>query len=247
MTASSGTSETKKATVNGLAVVGFGALIVGGILLAIYASKYVPDALSRLSSAVYLSGEQEQNPEDETPAGSEDEPGFVLFPSNTDDEEPTDEEEPSTPTPSTPTVSPNPPVYYPPVYYPLQPVTPNLYGRADLVITNVRTGYFRGATFVEEDDELPDNRDAAVKFTVANRGTNVAENWRIRIDVENEDTLTGTGGFLMPDGYQNFTVRIEDPKNDERLSIEIEIDYTDRVDESDERNNDRTLRLEIEG
>ena len=250
MTASPGhgTTETKKATINGLAVVGFGALIVGGILLAIYTSKYVPDALSRLASAVYLSSDEEQNPEEESPAPEEEETPepsrpIIVFPDANDEPE-EEEEAPSTGGPQIVTppvaVSPNPPVYYPP-----QPVTPQLYGRADLALRNARVGYFRGSTFVE-DDEVPSNRDAGLKFTVRNEGTNVASGWRLRVDVEGEDTVTGSGGTLMPNGYQNFTLRIENPEEGENLRIEIEVDYTDRVDESDERNNDDDLDIDID-
>ena len=46
-------------------------------------------------------------------------------------------------------------------------------------------------------------------------------------------------------GYQNFTLRIEDPKEG-RIDIDIDVDYNDRVDESNERNNQDSLRLDIE-
>ncbi len=233
--------ETKKAAVNGLAIVGFGALIIAGIFLAIYAARYVPETLSRLSSAVILSSDNEENPEEEeAPAAPVEE----------------EEEAPAPETPSTPqtggpqvvtppvAVSPNPPVYYPqtPVYY---PQTPELYGRADLVITDLEAGYFRGSTFVE-DDTVPSNRDGAVRFTVKNIGTNAASGWRVQVEVTGEDTVRGNGGYLMPNGYQNFTLRIEDPRENRDIDIDIEVDYDDRVDESNERNNDRSIELEID-
>lgn len=229
-------AETKKAAMNGLAVVGFGALIIAGIFLAIYAARYVPETLSRLSSAVILSSGEEQNPNDneETP---------VVAPE--EEEEPAEEEEePATPSTGGPqvvtppvAVSPNPPVYY--------PSQPALYGRADLVITNLEAGYFRGSTFVE-DNEVPENRDAAVRFTVRNNGTNVASGWRVRVEVTNEDDVTGSGGMLMPNGTQQFTLRIENPEEGEDLDIDIDIDYNDRVDETNESNNDRSIDLEVE-
>lgn len=243
-----GTGEVKKATINGLAVVGFGALIVGGIVLAIYASRYVPDALSRLSSAVYLSGEQPQN----EPAPEEENNGFVLFPPTEEPatpekpaEEPANEEpspEVDMPIVETPAVTGGPQyVPAPPVYY---PSTPTLYGLPDLELFEVRAGYFRNGRFIEDRD-VPRGRDAGVTFTVINTGTNIASNWRVQVEVTGERDAIATGGMLRPDGYQVFTLRIED-SDEERLRIQIEVDPQDRVDESDERNNEETITLDLD-
>lgn len=221
---------TKKATTNGLAIVGFGALLIAGIFLAIYAARYVPETLSRLSSAVILSSDDENN--DDSPAATST-PSTPSKPSST-----ATTTKPSTPsTPTTPIIH-----YTTPV---VTPVTPNLYGLPDLALTNVRAGYFRGSTFVE-DDNVPSGRDAAIKFTVRNNGTNVASGWEVRVDVENDDDAVATGGYLMPQGYQNFTLRITDPKKDRSTEIEIDVDYRDRVNESNERNNDDSVELDID-
>lgn len=249
-----GASETKKATINGLAVVGFGALILGGILLAVYAARYVPDTLSRLSSAVYLSAEKPENATTTAPRGN----GFTLFPSadntaedesvsddsSTDEEDASaddkpqvaDETEDSTPRTGGPLyVAPRP------VYTTQQP---QLYGLPDLELFDVRGGYFRGSTFVE-DDEVPKNRDAGIKFMVVNTGTNVVSSWRVLVETTGERDAVAQGGMLRPDGYQTFTLRISDSDED-TLRVSIEVDPDDRVNESDERNNDDTLRLELD-
>ena len=59
----------KRAAVNGLAVVGFLALIFLGIMLAIYGARFVPDTISRLTSAVYLSSEPTNEPATTTNGG----------------------------------------------------------------------------------------------------------------------------------------------------------------------------------
>ncbi len=222
----------KKASLNGLAIVGFGALLIAGIFLAIYAARYIPETLSRLSSAVILSSDPEDN--NEAPAAT------------TTPTTPTRPTTPATTTPTRPTTptTPTTPVigYYPPV---VTQTTPNLYGQADLALVNVEAGYFRGSSFVE-DDQVPDGRDAALKFTVRNIGTNAASNWRIRVDVEGDDTAVGSGGYLLPNGYQNFTLRITDPKPNRSMEVEIDVDYQNNVSESNERNNDDTVDLEIE-
>ena len=231
--------QTKKAAMNGLAVVGFGALIIAGIFLAIYAARYVPETLSRLSSAVILSSDEgtttnEEEPADETPASTDDEEEPVKEDSSTD-EEPAKPTTPSTGGPQV--VAPQVPRYY--------TNQPQLYGLADLVIVNEKIGYMRGSTFVE-DNEAPDNRDVAVRFSVQNLGTNIANGWRVRIDVEGERPVTGNGGSLMPNGIQNFTVLIENPEEGENLEVEIEADYEDDLNESNERNNDETLDIDID-
>lgn len=233
-------SETKSALSKGMAAVGFIALLLGGVFLAIYAASYVPQTLSRLSAAVFLTGNE---PENETP---------------TDTVTPTEEEEPASPTvpttPSTPTTPATPstpttggPLYVPQAptvtYYPTQP---RLYGLPDLALVNVQTGYMRGSTFVEEDDEIPDNRDAAVRFIVQNLGTNVVSNWRIHVDVTSEDDAYGAGGLLYPNGTQLFTLVIEDPKDGERITVDIDVDYDNRISESNENNNEKRVRIEVE-
>ncbi len=225
--------DTHKATINGLAVIGFVGLLIAGMLLAIYASRYVPGALERLSSAVYLSSDKEDNgetPAEEEPAPEEETPVFVP--------ETPDEEEPRTGGPQ---------IVTPPVAQPPQVITTEkpLTGRADLALTSVRAGYFRGSTFVES-DEVPDGRDMALKFTVVNAGTNVASNWRIKVDVEGERSANGNGGTLYPDGTQAFTLRVTNPEEGRNREISIEVDSTDRVTESNERNNDRTIRIDVE-
>lgn len=222
------TTTTKKPGLNSLAIVGFGALLIAGIFLAIYAARFVPETLSRLSSAVILSSDPEEN--EESPAATST-PSRPTTPTATTTR-------PTTPsTPTTPIIG-----YYPPV---VTSTTPNLYGKADLALVDVEAGYFRGSSFVE-DNEVPDGRDAGIKFTVRNIGTNAASNWRVQVDVEGDDTAIGNGGYLLPNGYQNFTLRVTDPEEGENMEIDIEVDYQNRVDESNERNNDDSVDLDIE-
>lgn len=225
-----------KATVNGLAIVGFVALILGGVFLAIYAANYVPQALSRLTGAVILSDEAPQNetneaPEPETPA--------VVTPADGPGAPTTTPAVPTTPTtPSTggPLLVPAPPrVTY---------TTPQLFGLPDLALVNVRAGYMRGSTFIEDDD-VPNNRDAAVRFIVQNLGTNTVSDFRIKLEIENEDDAIGIGGLLYPNGTQVFTLRITNPEEGEKLDIDIDIDYQNRIAESNERNNDKSITLDI--
>ncbi len=227
-------NEVPKATVNGLAIVGFIALILGGIFLAIYAAGYVPETISRLAGAVVLSDDTDPETQNEEPTTP------VAVPETPVVETP----RPTTPqtggpllvTPPT-AVSPNPPY--------VVSTGPQLYGLPDLAIVSIDGGYMRGSTFVE-DNEVPSGRDAAVRFTVQNLGTNVVSDWRLRIDVEDEDTATGMGSTLYPNGTQAFTVRVDNPREGNNLQIQIDLDYQNRIAESNERNNDEEIELDIE-
>lgn len=230
------TEATRKAAMNGLAIVGFGALIIAGIFLAIYAARYVPQTLSRLSGAVILSSDTGTTTNETDTADTST--------TDTTTDRPVVEEKPETPAAPT-----KPPVTGGPLIVPQTPRVvsnqPQLYGRADLTIINAEIGYMRGSTFVE-DNEAPSNRDVAVRFTIKNSGTNAAGSWRVRVDVEGERPVTGSGGYLMPGGTQNFNVRIENPEEGENLRVKIEADYQDDLDESNERNNNKTLDIDVD-
>ncbi len=230
-----GQEETKKATVNGLAVAGFIALVIAGMLLAIYAAHYVPQLLSNLSSAVYLSSDK---PENETPPPTpRNDTPVVVTP-----EAPT----PATSTPAQP--KPTTPTTGGP-YYPATPTYtttgPRLYGLPDLALTDVRAGYFSGSTFIE-DDRVSGSRDLGIKFTVRNSGTNVVSGYLVRVRVEGQAEAIGRGGLLYPNGYQTFTIRVTDPDSG-NLTTRIEIDYPGVITETNERNNDDTIDVDVGG
>jgi CARDB len=230
----SGKGSVTKATVNGLAVVGFGALILSGVFLAIYAASYVPQALSRLTGAVILSEEQPANPNTETETPTPTTPTVVTPAVEEDpDEEVTTPETPRTGGPLL--VPQTPRITY---------TGPQLYGLPDLALVNVRAGYMRGSTFVEDND-VPSNRDAAVRFIVQNLGTNTVSDFRIKLEIENEDDAIGMGGLLYPNGTQLFTLRITNPEEGEELDIDIDVDYQNRIAETNERNNDKSITLDI--
>lgn len=228
-------ASVTKATVNGLAIVGFTALILGGVFLAIYAASYVPEALSRLSGAVSLSTQEPQNSNTTT--------------TNTDTTSNTD----TTPTRSTNNTTATTTVTTPktggPLLVPQQPRViyngPRLYGLPDLAVVSIEGGYFRNGRFVEDND-VPNNRDAGVQFIVQNLGTNTVSDFRILVEVEGEDDAIGIGGLLYPNGTQLFTVRITDPKEGERMDVDVSLDYQNRIAETNERNNSESVRLDID-
>lgn len=209
----------KKATINGLAIIGFFGLVVAGMLLAVYAARYVPQTLARLSSAVYLSSDQAKNgTATTTPSAPAPTPAvttIVTTPQN-----------PTTVATSAPQL-PNETGYTPKTstYTPPRVIStgPQLYGYPDLAVTDVqRSG---------------SSRDMRVTFIVRNVGTNAVSGWSVRVRIEGEQDAIAYGGLLYPNGYQNFNLRATDLTRSSP-DLDIDVDYQNAVVESNENNND---------
>lgn len=246
----SGTT-TRRAAVGGLAVVGFVALILIGIATAIYAASFIPKALSRLGSAnVYLStlGEgnenglevaDPQNPNDYGAAPT----SVPLSPATTTAPAPT---QPTTYTPPART-----PTYTQPTYT-VVPTTPSYYGLPDLVTTIDSVGYLRRSGDTNSyvaDDRVPSGYQGAVRFTVANRGTDVSDSWTFsaRLPSDSDSTYrSGTQRALKPGDRIVFTLGF-DSSDDGRETIRIEADQNDRINESNESNNEDTASIYLNG
>lgn len=229
-------AEGEKKAVSGIAVVGFIAVVIIGMILAVYASRYVPQFLNSLSSAVYLSSDSANNgkatttPTVVTPA-----PTTTIVP-----------ETPATVATSAPQL-PNETGYTPRTYTPTRVVTtrPNLYGYADLAVSSLEVGYQSGSSFIET-SRIPSGRDMVVKFTVKNVGTNIASGWRVRVRVEGQSDAIAYGGSLNPNGYQNFTLRATDLESD-TYTTRIDVDYTNAVAETNESNNNDSIDARVGG
>ena len=170
-------SGSRQAAVNALAIVGFIVLIVIGMALAIYAATFVPAALSRVgSAAVFLSSQVFPSDDGDTDL-------VVVPPTETvpfGDDAVVATSTPATTTPATTggTVTTNPRPGTPTTtVIPVQvPASTNYYGLPDLVIENVQTGYLSSSNTnsFRASSRVPDGERGGVKFTIANRGTNVS-------------------------------------------------------------------------
>jgi hypothetical protein len=254
-------TQTRKAAVGGLAVVGFIALILIGIATAIYAASYLPKAIGRLSSAnVYLSSLVQ-------PSGNDDNTQLEAVNPNvpvTYQPAPT-----STTTlpinvpaaPTTPAANPTPttggPSYTPaptPTVRVVQvPASQNYYGLADLVTTITSVGYLRSngntSSFVAA-NTVPNGYQGAVKFVVANRGTNISNDWSF------EARLPGAGSqstyhspvqrSLKPGDSIIFTIGF-DSSTRGSATVRIDADSTNRVSETNESNNTASQTIYING
>lgn len=240
--------RAKRAAINGLAVVGFVALVFLGVMLAIYGARFVPDTISRLTSAVYLSSEPEQT--SGAPTATTTVTVFVPVPATTT---------PAAPEATTTPAAPNPPstggplIVRQPTYYYTYTSTPRLYGLPDLTVEIIEVGYLRTSSpsSFRRAREVPEGERGAFRFTVRNEGTNATGLWRFRAELPTKDNRddTYTSGWqtsLMPGASKTYTIGFDDPDEGDDRRMSIDVDYNDTVDEINERNNDDTARIDVE-
>lgn len=246
------------AAINGLAVVGFVALIVLGMGLAVYSARFVPAAVSGLASAgVYFSSIF--TPVDD--AGLEVVPSEIPFGETPASEIPvaaaTSTPATETPvqtspvTPVVPSAGPSTSTTYP-VGGGITPSSnQNLYGEADLIVAITAVGYMETADTdsFKEAREVPDGERGAFKFTVTNIGTNRSGSWRFEADVPTSPNYifrSPSQASLAPGERIEFTLGFDRPRSGDDREIEITVDSGRDVDESNESNNDDSAQIDIE-
>lgn len=237
----------RSAAINGLAVVGFVALVFIGITLAIYAARYIPETVSRLGAAnVYFSsifGDGEEETDLEVVPGDS-----IPFENDNDQEPAVPTNTPATPTtPTTPKPRPTTPVV---ITVPVTGTTAPLYGKADLSVRLMETGYLKTAdtdSFVK-DNTVPDGKRPAIKFRVTNNGTNSTGSWEFKAKLPTTSTFTYTSRTqrsLMPGEYVDYTLGFDRAKDGEN-HITITIDSGNDVSESNENNNTLSVEIDVE-
>lgn len=206
---------------NGLAVVGFVALIIMGMALAIYGARFVPSAVSGLSGAavslisVFVPNEEATLPDIELP----------VVATTT---EPTISTTPNTPAETTPghevvNVYPNGGA----------PVATELYGSPDLQVSVLTVGYLTASNkaFVESKEIPADAYRVVFKFLIENRGTNVAEEgWRFSTALPSRADKTFRSEAqpeLLPGERIEYTLGFERPIVGKNQAIAITLDADD--------------------
>lgn len=243
------TGQTRHAAINGLAIVGFIVLIILGMALAIYAARFVPATISRVgSAAVYLSS-QVFSADGE--ANLEVVPGTETVPFG-DDALVIATSTPATTTPATPPTDPTPTPGTPVTTVVQVGTTPASYsGLSDLVLENVQTGYLTGTevnTF-RASNNVPDGERGAVKFTIANRGTNIAGDFEFQFRINTSPSINKDYKVtreLRPNERIEYTLWFDRVRSNDDRTITLEIDTDNEVRESNENNNDKTARIDIE-
>jgi hypothetical protein len=244
----------RRAVVTALAIVGFIALIIMGIALVILGTRLVPslNTASVYLSSIFHTEDREPTlqvvtstttlPVDET---------VVLTPVAT-----TTVVTPNLPTtttkPATVSTTPRPATVTTTRTTVITSAKPDPYGKSDLTVRITDVGYMRrdGNTesFVSSND-IDRSRDGGVKFTVTNTGTNVTGSWKFEIKLPSSPSRTFTSPTqrsIGPGDSIEYVLGFEKPRRGDNRDITITVDPTDRVSESNERNNESSRSIDID-
>lgn len=246
----------RSAAVNGLAIVGFIVLVLGGMALAVYAARFVPTAISRIGgAAVYLSSVFVSN---------DAETNLEVVPTETvpfDESNVTATTTPVAVTPAAPATPPAAPVTPAPTagtptntVYPIggTVVQVPLTGLSDLTVDITATGYLTSSdtkSFVKS-DTVPDGKRGAVKFSIINAGTNASGAFTFDAELPTTSTYTfhsGSQQSLNPGERIDYVLGFDRTRDGKNRTITVTVDPKERVTESNERNNSDSVTLTIEG
>lgn len=237
------TVRTKGAALNSLAIVGFVALIIIGILATIYAASFIPKLLngsgSRGSAAAYLSGLSDKNDTTVSPT-----PTTTATPTTVVSTPLTPVETPA----AKPTTITNTIVKY--VTVPSSNTSTSYSGLPDLTITITDKGYLRsGAGSFVSSSYVPSGYQGAVRYRITNTGSNVSGSYRVDIRVETNsgtDNDSVTGNSLAPgrsvEGTGSF-----DANAGGTATIRLTVDAGNAVSESNENNNTDSTSMAVNG
>ena len=242
-------TPSRRAAINALAVVGFIVLLIIGIALAVWSARYVPKAVSRIGSAavslssVFRGHDQGsaqlavvststlpfEGPIVTIPAAT------TTVPSGTSHIGTSATAGTATHSVTTTTVTKPAP----------------LYGNADLTVTITHVGYLnRGSdtdSFIASNN-VPDGKEGAVQFTVANNGTNSTGAWEFKAEIPTSPSLNYTSPTqpsMNPGDRIEYTLGFDRTKSGDNREITITVDSGKDVNESNENNNEDSENVDI--
>jgi CARDB len=236
----------RSAALNTLAIVGFIALILIGIALAIWSVRYIPAAFN--GGAASLSSFF-------TPA--EEEAGIEVISGTQIPFEPVaTTSEPVAPAPveDTPSTGTTGGVTYGQPTTIMVPVTvppPAPYGLADLTVDITAVGYCRtdDTDSFRRASEVPEGENGGVQFAIRNAGTNTSSRFDFTYEVptspETERTVSNQRA-LGPGDRIDYTLCFTEPRDGDNRTISIRVDSGNDVRESNESNNSDSERIDIE-
>ena len=233
----------KQAAVNALATVGFIALLVLGITLAIYSSRYVPIAISKLTGPTTPPSSLAVVPAATSPSNA----GTLSATTTTTLTPPLAAVATAPATQSTPTNT----------AYPASNANTSAtshanapYGLPDLSVTIIATGYLAGDatdSFVPA-NIIPPGARPAIKFSIANDGTNTTGPWNFLAQIP---TMTGTvfnsptEPSLNPGDHTVFTLGFNQAIPGPAQTMTVVADPNNTIFESDEGNNSAAAAVTI--
>ena len=250
-------TPTRQAAITGLAVVGFVALIMLGISLAVYSTRFVPTVVNRVgSAAVYLGSIFVPAPSTLSVVQNSNASTTILF-------GPADSAPAVTPTVTTTTVVlPVQPKKIPTTTaganssntYQIGTTTANvaLSGLPDLVTNISAVGYLTSPStdsFVAS-STVPSGMRPAVKFTIKNIGTNITGTWRFSASIPTQSSYlfySPSQQSLAPGESIDYTLGFDQPIAGTGKMISVSANFDHMVTESNFNNNSATGYVTVMG
>lgn len=241
-------TQARQAAINGLAVVGFIALVAAGIWLAIYSTRFVPTVVNRIgSAAVYLGSVF-------TPA---DEPTLSVVPNPTASTTISfgNATTSTTTKPATP-VKPKPVATTPGDKtggtYQIGGTTNILSGLPDFSITITAVGYLAttSADSFVATSTVPSGSRPAVKFTIKNIGTNVSGQWRFSASIPTQVSYIYQSQLqqsLNPGDSIEYVLGFDQANRGSNQTVSVSANFDRAVVENSYSNNNASANLTILG
>lgn len=238
----------RQATVHALAVVGFVAVLFGGMVAAVYAARFVPTMISGVTgAAVTLAGVF-------TPAGDadvvpgDDTDGSVVLPVDEVDDTATPTT-PVTPTPATPSRGTETTTTTQVGGGTATPVS-NPNGFIDLMPTLIDLGTMSGNTLdsFTATSTLENSKKIGIRFSVENKGTKASGEWRFTVTIPTTTAYTYESPVqqsLMPGERIEYALGFDRANAGTNQLIAITVDRENKVIEGNEGNNSASRSVTI--
>lgn len=240
---------------SGLAVVGFIALVVAGMWLAVYSARFVPDAMTRIGeSATAIVSFFSATPK----------PGITVVP-NASTTLPVEVTVPVTAAPATP-VPPKPATQDQVASTPAKPgpstnvtvpmsgtpTTPVIPGPADLIVTVNAVGFLASTTaesFVAS-STVPTGSRPAIVFTIKNVGGTPTGVWRFSASIPTQTAFiyqSAPQASLNPGDAIEYTLGFDQANRGADQTISITANFDEAVPESNMDNNSAATKVTVLG
>jgi len=255
--------RTNKNVINSLAIVGFISLLVAGVMLAIYAGRFVPSTVNRLESATVSLAQifQHKNNTSSSLSVVSNTNATISFNNSTSTIKvgkniflPTHVQKTKkkvshkvTPRQGTRKNS----VYKIPTGSGTTP-SPIFHGLPDLTVHITATGYLTSTStksFVAT-TTIPHNTRVAVRFTITNDGTNTTIPWTFSASIPTATNYVFTSPKqqpLNPGDHIEYILGFDQATAGNDKMISITVDPSHSVTESNEKNNNSATSVTILG
>jgi hypothetical protein len=252
-------SSARQSTINGLAAVGFIALVVAGIWLAIYSTRFVPTVVNGVGgAAVYLGSIFVPSKEPPVLSVVPSEASTTTIPFDTEDSSATTnivaQQEPVPTIPAKPRPVVTTPGEETRNTYQISGATstPSLSGLPDFIVSINASGYLATTStdsFVAT-STVPAGTRPAVKFTIKNIGTNVSGQWRFSASIPTQSSYIYFSPFqqsLNPNDSIDYTLGFDRATAGSNKMISVTANFDRAVAESNPNNNSDSVQLTILG